>query len=138
MSVGVRTEAIALALIERGGRFLVAKRAPGQRLAGTWEFPGGRIESGETIPAAAEREGGEELGCRVRALRELFVHEHTYPDLVVRLHCVLCAVDDGAEPRALSGSELKWASLDELRSLPIPEANRQLIARLETELRKST
>lgn len=126
---------IAIAIITRGEKFLAARRAPGQKFAGSWEFPGGHIEPGETPEQAAERECSEELGCPVRADRVILTHEHAYSDFSVRLHAVLCEMDEEESPRALNGSELAWLTLEEIQARPIPDANRVLIEMLEHEMR---
>lgn len=122
-------EEIALAVIVEGGRVLVARRGEGH-LAGTWEFPGGKIETGESAEDAARRECAEELGVSVRAGGEILVHEHEYESKRVRLHCVECEISEGEVPRAIAATELAWVSLEELRGMPIPPANDALIERL--------
>lgn len=76
---------VAAAVIERNGAYLIARRAPGQAHAGRWEFPGGKLEPGETAEACLERELAEEFGVRARAERFLLSSTYTYPDDVVQL-----------------------------------------------------
>ena len=76
---------VAAAVIERNGAYLIARRAPGQAHAGRWEFPGGKLEPGETAEACLERELAEEFGVRARAERFLLSSTYTYPDDAVQL-----------------------------------------------------
>lgn len=76
---------VTAAVIEREGRYLIARRAPGQSHAGRWEFPGGKIEPGETAEECLERELAEEFGVRVRAGRFLVASRHTYPGGAIEL-----------------------------------------------------
>ncbi len=122
---------IALAAIERKGRYLIALRPGSAELGGLWEFPGGKIEHGESPAEAAERECREELGCSVEPLRSLDPIEHDYGNFSVRLWPVLCDLGPNEEPRALSASRLQWVTLAALRELRIPEANHRLIETIE-------
>jgi mutator protein MutT len=120
---------VAIALIEREGRWLVQQRQVGKHLAGTWEFPGGKVTSGETAPEAAVREVREELGLRVAIDVTLPTVGHDYGERQVVLHPFMCRIIDGA-PRAVEGQEIRWVDLDRLLTLPIPEANRPLLEAL--------
>ncbi len=113
---------VALALIRRGERWFLQRRDPGSPvLPGLWEFPGGKVEEGETLEAALGRELHEETGLDLRAARTCTVLSGT-----TRLHPFLVEVED--DPR----TELAWGwfTLDEMRRLPIPPMNRTLIERL--------
>jgi len=122
------TIVVTAAIIERDGRFLMARRLKGTHLEGLWEFPGGKIEPGESLEACLARELDEELGvpCRVGRLRLATTHE--YPGRRVELHFFDCEID--GEPRPLLGQELRWVSASELASLPLPEADAGLVALL--------
>ena len=128
--------AIAVAVILRAGKVLVARRSSGSVLGGLWEFPGGKIEAGESAAQAAVRECREELGCEARALRDLGSVEHPYDDFGVRLHAVLCELPPNEEPRPLASDALQWVTLEELAALPIPEPNHELIAMITAALRQ--
>ena len=121
--------AVAIALIEADGRWLVQQRPAGRHLAGTWEFPGGKVASGETAREAVAREVREELGLQVAIDAALPVVRHDYPDRQVVLHPFICHVVDGT-PAALEGQAIRWVTAEALASLPIPAANRALVESL--------
>jgi mutator protein MutT len=122
---------VVAAIIERGGKFLVARRLKGTHLAGYWEFPGGKIHEGETLEVALEREIGEELGTRIAGLRKIFCTAHSYPERTVELHFFRGELIGG--PRPLLGQELRWISRDEFGALQFPPADAELIGRLVHE-----
>lgn len=118
------------AVLWRDGRLLAVQRPPGRRHAGLWEFPGGKIEPGETALDALARELREELGitpCGARWWRSL---SHTYPDLRVELHFYTVGAFAG-EPCALEGQTLRWVTPVEALDLPFLEADRPLLADLD-------
>lgn len=120
---------IAVAIVERGEGTLVARRGEGQHLAGLWEFPGGKIEPGESPADAAVRECREEVGIEVESAELLEVTDFEYDDRTVRLHfyrCVPLAVD----PEAMAADEVRWASREELADLEFPPANERVVRRL--------
>jgi mutator protein MutT len=121
---------VVAAVIERGGRLLVSRRLRGTHLAGYWEFPGGKVEPGEPHEAGLARELLEELGVEAAIGGELLVTEHTYPERTVRLHFRHATIT--GEPRPLLGQEIRWIERAELRELPFPDADRELIERLTT------
>jgi 8-oxo-dGTP diphosphatase len=122
------TVVVAAAIIERDGRFLLARRLKGTHLEGFWEFPGGKIEDGESLEACLVRELAEELGVesRVRGLRWSTAHE--YATKRVELHFFDCDIAGEPEPRL--GQELRWVSAPELAALPLPEGDAGLVALL--------
>lgn len=90
----------------REGRVLIAQRATGH-LAGLWEFPGGKVDAGESAEEALEREIREELGCGVMVGEAMSPVEHDYPELSIRLRPFWCAVGEG-EPVALEHAAIRW------------------------------
>jgi 8-oxo-dGTP diphosphatase len=120
---------VAIALIERDGRWLVQERPPGKHLAGTWEFPGGKVAAGETAQDAVVREVQEELGLRVAIDASLPTVDHDYGERQVVLHPVVCHIVDGI-PAAVEGQVIRWVTPEALAGLPIPAANRALVASL--------
>lgn len=97
---------VVCAVIMREGRVLIAQRATGH-LAGLWEFPGGKVDAGESAEEALEREIREELGCGVMVGEAMSPVEHDYPELSIRLRPFWCAVGEG-EPVALEHAAIRW------------------------------
>ncbi len=122
----------AVALIDADGRVLMAKRPAGKTLAGLWEFPGGKVEPGETPEDALIRELKEELGINVEhsCLAPLTFASHTYSDFHLLMPLYVCRRWKGI-PQALEGQELQWVRAKDLRSLPMPPADLPLIPHLE-------
>jgi len=127
----MRREAIDVAagIVLRGGKVLVARRRMGAHLGGLWEFPGGKIERGETAREALRRELAEELAVGVRVGPLWGILPHRYPERDVRLHFLFAWIARG-EPRAVAAEELLWATPTELAELPFPGADRPLVAAL--------
>jgi 8-oxo-dGTP diphosphatase len=105
--------AVTAAIIERDGRVLIARRPPGARHAGEWEFPGGKVEEGETGPQCLARELEEELGLTVEVGRLLGEVVHDYGDLRVRLMAFQASITGGA-PRDIECSAHAWPTPGEL------------------------
>jgi 8-oxo-dGTP diphosphatase len=110
------------------GALLLTRRLRGTHLAGTWEFPGGKCEPGETHEDCLRRELLEELGVTAEIGEELFFTEHAYPDRTVQLHFRRCTIQ--GEPRPLLGQEMRWVEKHDLGALEFPEADRELVARI--------
>jgi 8-oxo-dGTP diphosphatase len=122
---------VVAAVIERDGHFLVTRRLKGTHLADFWEFPGGKCEPHETHEACLARELIEELDAQAEIGAEILSTEHAYPDRSVRLHFLSCRLL--TNPRPMLGQEMRWVSRAELRSLPFPEADCDLINMLATK-----
>lgn len=120
--------AVVAAVIEADGAFLVTRRPAGVHLEGMWEFPGGKIDPGETHAQALRREIREELGADVQVHGLLFQTTHQYPDRSVALYFYRCTL--AGEPSGVLGQQMRWVPARELRSLPFPPADEELIARL--------
>jgi 8-oxo-dGTP diphosphatase len=118
----------AVALVDADGRLLVAQRPAGKSMAGLWEFPGGKIEPGETAEAALIRELHEELGLDVSAacLAPLTFASHAYPHFHLMMLVYACRQWRG-QPIPREGQALKWVSVPELYRLPMPPADVPLI-----------
>ena len=116
-------------LIDEAGRVLVTRRAPGAHQGGLWEFPGGKVEEGETLIEALARELNEELGVLVETTEPLVVLEHDYGDKQVRLD-VHRGTRWSGEPRGLEGQPLAWHRPEQRRDWAFPAANQPILERL--------
>jgi 8-oxo-dGTP diphosphatase len=122
----VRVVAALLPHPEDGSRFLVQQRLPGGSRALLWEFPGGKVEPGETDEAALARECREELDVALEVGRRLWEGQHTYPDLTVELVLYATRLVSG-EPRPLGAHALKFLTPAEMGTLPFCEADIPLL-----------
>lgn len=113
----------------RDKRLLVTRRQHGLHLAGTWEFPGGKVEAGESPADAARRELAEEAGLVAEELERLVVVVHDYAEASVRLH-VFLAREPAGEVRIDVAREWAWKGLDEIDAESMPAANRQVLRAL--------
>nr|WP_092896814.1 MULTISPECIES: (deoxy)nucleoside triphosphate pyrophosphohydrolase [Microbacterium] len=104
------------AVIVRDGEVFCAKRGPSGSLGGHWEFPGGKIEPGETARAALEREIAEELACSVHVGAELTTTTHEYDFGVVTLTTFWCELIEGT-PQLMEHAEVRWCTPRELEHL---------------------
>jgi 8-oxo-dGTP diphosphatase len=118
---------VVAAVVSRGDRILVTRRKAEADRGGLWEFPGGKVEPGETEPAALVREIREELGCGVVVGPFLARHVHRYPDLEVELAFYGCALAGPEEPRAIGVAALEWAPRGELARYDFCEADLQVL-----------
>lgn len=118
----------AVALIDPEGRVLLAQRPEGKSLAGLWEFPGGKVEAGETPEAALIRELREELGIETKAscLAPLTFASHSYPDFHLLMPLFACRRWEGIAT-AQEGQTLAWVRPEKLRDYPMPPADVPLI-----------
>ena len=118
----------AIALIDKDGRVLIAQRPAGKSMAGMWEFPGGKVEDGETPEAALIRELHEELGLETwsSCLAPLTFACHSYPDFHLIMPLFACRKWDGI-PIAREGQTLAWVRPEKLRDYPMPPADIPLI-----------
>jgi len=126
---------VAAALVDQDGRVLVQQRPPGKQMAGLWEFPGGKIDGGETPEAALIRELNEELGIAVddACLAPATFASDGLGDRHLLLLLYVCRKWSGI-PDALHASALKWVRPAELYALAMPPADRPLIGLLEALL----
>ncbi len=121
----------AVALVDVDGRVLIARRPEGKPMAGLWEFPGGKVDDGESPETALIRELAEELGIdvTVSCLAPLTFASHAYENFHLLMPLYVCRVWDGAV-RALEGQELAWVRPLRLKDYPMPPADLPLIAML--------
>lgn len=119
---------VTAAVIERDGRFLLARRLEGTHLEGHWEFPGGKCEAGESLESCLARELREELDVACVVGPEILATVHEYPDRTIELRFFGCALV--GEPRPVLGQQLQWVARADLETLPLPPADDELVRRL--------
>ena len=116
-------------VVDSQGRLLIGERPQGKAYAGQWEFPGGKVEPGETVFEALVREFREELNLQVEAAHALFSCVHAYPDREVELH-FWQVTDYRGEARGVEGQNLRWVHSDDLASVNFLEGNRALLEKI--------
>jgi 8-oxo-dGTP diphosphatase len=121
----------ACALVDADSRVLLAQRPPGKAMAGLWEFPGGKVESGERPEQSLIRELREELGIAVKeeCLAPLTFASHLYPDFHLLMPLYVCRRWEGMV-EAREGQRLKWVRPHSLRDYQMPPADEPLIPHL--------
>jgi mutator protein MutT len=122
-------EVVAALVRDDAGRYLITQRRSGSHLAGLWEFPGGKRESGESLEVALRRELTEELSARFVVGERVDTVQWEYPDRTVVIHFYRCRLESGTiEPR--EAQTMAWVAPERLAELDFPPADRELIARL--------
>ncbi len=123
---------VACALLDQDGRILLAQRPQGKSLAGLWEFPGGKVEQGETPEKTLVRELHEELGIttKIACLAPLTFASHTYEAFHLLMPLYVCRRYDGI-PHGREGQNVKWVKPQSLRDYPMPPADEPLIPYLQ-------
>jgi 8-oxo-dGTP diphosphatase len=116
---------VTAAVIEREGAFLLTRRLDGTHLAGHWEFPGGKVHAGETLPECLAREIREELDAGIEVGPEILATVHDYPDRSIELRFFRCTLT--SEPRPVMGQEMRWVPLGELHTVQLPPADDELV-----------
>jgi mutator protein MutT len=117
---------VTAGLIRHQARLLITRRPAGKHMAGFWEFPGGKQESGETLEQCLARELKEELGLDV-AVGELFMTvEHEYETKFISLHCFECRLLQGS-PASLEGQETQWVNIEELNKFVFAPPDQKVI-----------
>lgn len=118
----------ACALVDADNRVLLSQRPEGKQLAGLWEFPGGKVETGETPEQAVIRELAEELGIesKIACLAPLTFASHAYDEFHLLMPLFICRRFWGT-PTAREGQTLKWVRPRDMRSYPMPPADEPLI-----------
>jgi len=121
--------AIAVGVVQRNGKVLITRRRPEGLLGGLWEFPGGKIQAGESPTQACQREILEEVGLQVRVDAPIARVRHAYSHFKVVLHVFRCTYLEGSV-RLNGPVDYRWVALHELKDYPFPGANRKFIPRI--------
>ena len=125
---------VAAGLVFHEGRLLITQRPATGHLAGLWEFPGGKRESGESFEECLRRELLEELGIEVEPLQVVREIEHAYPEKTVRLQFFFCRWVRG-QPEAIGCQAFAWVQREDLGKYSFPAADRQLLEELKNSPR---
>ena len=120
-------------LIDSKGSVLLTRRLKGTHLAGYWEFPGGKVEAGESVQTALARELEEELGTRIGETVPLMTVSHDYGEKQVLLD-VHQVTDWNGEPHGAEGQPLAWVDAGSLDEFQVPEANAEIMLRVKALL----
>ena len=118
---------VTAAVIRKNGRLLIAQRPLGGRLGGLWEFPGGKVEPGETLPQCLRREIKEELGLRIKVGKPITSLDHAYTHFKITLHAFECELVSG-QPQALQVQDFKWVRMSELKRYAFAKTDLRIIS----------
>ena len=132
---GMETLQIGCAIIENNGKFLIAQRAPGMSYAGYWEFPGGKLESGETVEECLIREIHEELGMIIRPTNFFGRKDFEYPQKTVSLFFYFCRWV-GGQPSKKDCFDFAWVTPCEMKNYRFLPADIEVIDLLNRTFRK--
>ena len=116
---------VVAAILQRNQLYLLAQRPAKGLLGGLWEFPGGKLEAGETLPVALEREIMEELGSKIAIGEHFGEYQHAYTHFRITLHAFLCSLIEG-EPQAIEASQIVWVRLEQLSDYPMGKVDRMI------------
>jgi 8-oxo-dGTP diphosphatase len=114
---------VVAAVIERDGKYLITQRRQSAVLGGLWEFPGGRVETGETDEAALKREIRERLGVDVVVKERIALRHHEYEGYAVDLNLYQTTLSEGAVLLAVRVADFRWVASDEFDQYPFPAAD---------------
>lgn len=120
---------VTAAVIRENGKILIAQRPPEGMLGGLWEFPGGKVENGETLAEGLRREIKEELGLEIAVGELIVIVKHGYTHFKITLHAFACRLIAG-QPQALGVADWRWVTLDELDAFAFPRTDQKIIAAL--------
>lgn len=118
---------VIAAIIEDSDKFLIARRANGKHLAGYWEFPGGKIEVGETAETCLARELNEEFQINVSVKNYVGESNYEYPNKIINLKAFTCSIISG-EIRLNDHDKIEWITIDEINQYNLAPADIPLIA----------
>ena len=135
MNLELPHKRIGVAVIwNQAGQILIDRRKVGGTMGGLWEFPGGKIEPGETVEACIVREIQEELAIEIAVGEHLISIEHTYPTFNLTLTVHHCQHISGV-PQPIESEEIRWVNIDDLDNYQFPAANIAIINALQSGFR---
>ncbi|GAA60633.1 mutator mutT protein [Pseudoalteromonas sp. BSi20652] len=120
---------VAVGVIKKNNAIFICKRADEQHQGGLWEFPGGKVEAGESVFVALKRELLEEVGLTIHSSSQLMVIEHDYGDKCVKLDIHVVSNFSG-EAHGAEGQPSEWVAVSELENYDFPEANAEIIEKI--------
>ena len=121
---------VAVGVILRQQQILLALRDSKQHQGGKWEFPGGKVETGETVLQALRRELDEEVAIQLTEASAFMQLQYAYPEKTVLLDIYLVTAFSG-EPHGREGQPLRWVDMAELNDIDFPDANQPIVERLQ-------
>jgi 8-oxo-dGTP diphosphatase len=135
VNLGLPHKQIGVAVIwNPAGQILIDRRKVGGTMGGLWEFPGGKIEAGETVSECIVREIWEELAIEIVVGKHLISIEHTYPTFHLTLIVHHCQHISGS-PQPIESEEIRWVNVSDLDNYQFPAANQAIINALQSGLR---
>ncbi len=125
-SITEQVTQVTCAIITNNGKILAALRSRQMSQSWKWEFPGGKIDDGETAHDCIKREISEELDVDIEVVKSLTPTKHTYPDKSIELYPFICTIKSG-EVKAVEHEKVCWFEVDELKSLNWAEADKAVV-----------
>lgn len=124
---------VTAAIIHNDGKLLICQRRKGKQCAMLWEFPGGKIETGETPEECLIRECHEELGVTIKPERLIRVVEYEYPNITVNIHFFFCELVDG-KPECIEHNNIRWYTLRQIMRLSLCPADKKMLDLAEQDI----
>lgn len=128
---------VTAAIIHNDGKLLICQRPKGKRCEMLWEFPGGKIEAGETPEECLIRECQEELGVTIETEHLLREVNYEYPEITVNIHFYICKLLFG-EPTCIEHNDIQWRTLDDILKLPLCPADNKMLNLATEDVREYT
>jgi len=123
---------VVAGFLKKGDKFLLVRRPINKKRGGLWEFPGGKVENGETLESAIKRELKEELGIKTKVRGVLGKINYKYPEGEIEL--ILFEIESKEEPILKEALELRWVNFEEIKKLKLCPADKKLLESLKKDL----